>query len=110
MWDLHVIQGLGEEDVESAATVNQHPVELDRPDDRIQHQRISTRMGDVVQMVRSVEGDWHLRPLKILGGDWYDCIDLPSSKLLLSLGFIGSRSVVYHVKLVLRVWKRWTVW
>ena len=96
-WNLHVIQGLGEEDVESTASVDQHPVEFDCPDDGIQNQGLTTWMRDVIWVVRSVESDWHLRPLKILEGDRCDRIDLPSSKLLLSLGLICCRSPIYHV-------------
>src|SRR5438105_3758777 len=42
VWDLHVIQGLSKENVESAAAVNQYPIELNRPDDGIQYQGVTT--------------------------------------------------------------------
>ena len=33
--NLHVVEGLGEEDVKPAAAVNKDPVKFDRPDDRV---------------------------------------------------------------------------
>lgn len=40
--DFPIIEGFGEEDVESTTTVNQYPIELDYLDNWIQHQWVMT--------------------------------------------------------------------
>src|SRR5207237_4849086 len=63
---------------------------FDRPDDRIQHQGITTWVRNVVRMVGSAEGDWCLRPFEIFGGHRSNCIDLLSDELSFRLDSYAS--------------------
>ena len=55
--EAHVLQGLGKDDVEGTASVNEHPGQTDLADHRVYHQGVSTRPGEMYPMVTSVEGD-----------------------------------------------------
>ena len=43
--EAHVLQGLGEDDVEGAASINEHPGQTDLADNRVHHEGVSTRPG-----------------------------------------------------------------
>src|SRR5438045_2690464 len=61
----------------------------------------------MVRMVGPDEIDWGFRPFEIFGSNRSDCIDLPSSELLLPLGLVRIRTPVYHVELMFWVWEHW---
>src|SRR5438132_12949690 len=54
----------------------------------------------MVRMVSPAESDWGFRPFEVFGSSRSNCIDLPSSELLLPLGLVRIRPPVYHVKLM----------
>src|SRR5438132_246266 len=54
----------------------------------------------MVRMVGPTESNWSFRPFEIFGSSQSNCVDLPSDKLLLSLGLVRIRTSVYHVELV----------
>src|SRR5438128_2074270 len=60
--NLHVVEGLGEEDVKSATAVDKDPVKFDHPDDWIQHQGIASWVRNMVRMVGPTESDWGFQP------------------------------------------------
>src|SRR5438128_1210005 len=99
-WNLHIIEGLGEEDVESAAAVYENPVEFDRSDDRVQHEGIAPWVRDSVRVVGPIESYWNFRPSEIFGDGRGNSVDLPSDQLLLPLGLVRLRPPVYHVELM----------
>ena len=43
--EAHVFQGLGEDDVEGATAIDEHPGQTDMADHRVHHERVSTRPG-----------------------------------------------------------------
>ena len=59
--EAHVLQGLGEDDVEGAAAIDEHPGHTDLADHWVHHEWVSTRPGPVYLLVASVEGDRDLR-------------------------------------------------
>ena len=77
-WNLHIIEGLGEEDVKSAAAVYENPVEFDRSDDRVQHKGIAPWVRDSVRVVSPIENYWDFRPFEIFRNGRGNSVDLPS--------------------------------
>src|SRR6266498_1627491 len=77
-WNLHFIEGLGEEDVESAAAIYESPVEFDRSDDRVQHKGVAPRMWDSVRVVGPIESYWDFRPFEIFRNGRGNSVDLSS--------------------------------
>jgi hypothetical protein len=68
------------EDVEAAASVHQDLREPCVPDDRVDHQRVLTRVGDAVRVILMAERDGVLRPVeeggrRLLCGE--DLVPLP---------------------------------
>src|SRR6266540_7303194 len=61
----------------------------------------------MVRMVSPAESDWGFRPFEIFGSSRSNCVDLPSGKLLLSLGPVRIRPPVYHVELMFWVREHW---
>src|SRR5438128_12239593 len=59
----------------------------------------------MVRMVGPAERYWGFRPFEIFGSSQSNCVDLPSSELLLPLGLVRIRPPVYHVELMLWVWE-----
>ena len=60
--EAHVLQGLGKDDVEGTASINEHPGQTDLVDHRVYHEGISTRPGLMYLVVASVKGGRDLRP------------------------------------------------
>ena len=58
--EAHILQGLGEDDVEGAAAIDEHPGQTDLADHRVYHKGVSTRPREMYPVVASVKGDWDL--------------------------------------------------
>ena len=54
--DAHLIERLGVHDVEAATSVHQYFRESLRANDRVDHERVSPRVRDVIRMVGLIEG------------------------------------------------------
>src|SRR5438105_4154851 len=108
-WNLHIIEGLGEEDVKSAAAVNENPVEFDRSDDRVQHKGIAPWVRDSIGVVGPAESYRDFRPFEVFGSGRSNSVDLPSDQLLLPLGLVRVRPPVYHVELMFGVREHRTI-
>src|SRR6266540_3737366 len=98
--NLHIIEGLGEEDVKPAAAVNENPVKFDRSDDRVQHEGIAPWVRDSIGVVSPTENYRDFRPFEIFGSGRSNSVDLPSDQLLLPLGLVCILPPVYHVELM----------
>src|SRR5438128_1499557 len=108
-WNLHIIEGLGEEDVKSATAVNENPVKFDRSDDRVQHEGIAPWVRDSIWVVGPAENYRDFRPFEIFGSGRSNSVDLPSDQLLLPLGLVRIRPPVYHVELMLGIGEHRTI-
>jgi hypothetical protein len=79
------------EDVEAAASVHQHLREPRVPDDRVDHQWVLARVGDVVRVILAAEGDGVLRPVEEGGRSLLRGEDLVPLSLALSVGHVDGR-------------------
>jgi hypothetical protein len=66
--DSQKVEGLGVNDVETAAIVQEHLGEACVGDDGIDDEWVDSKIGDIVWVVITVESDGHLRPVKEEGG------------------------------------------
>jgi hypothetical protein len=66
--DSQKVEGLGINDVETAASVHEHLGEACVGDDGINDEWVDSRIGDVVWVVIMIESDGHLGPIKEEGG------------------------------------------
>jgi hypothetical protein len=62
--DSQKVEGLGIDDVKTTATVHEHLGELCVGDDGINDKWVDPRIGDIVEVVITVESDGHLGPVK----------------------------------------------
>jgi hypothetical protein len=62
--DLQKVEGMGIDDVEAAAPVHEYFSETRVGDDRIDDERVDSRIRDVVRMVITVKSDGHVGPVK----------------------------------------------
>jgi hypothetical protein len=62
----HLVEGLQEQDVQGATSINEDSVELYILDDGANYERISPRLWYKVRVVIAVEGDGDLGPFKVL--------------------------------------------
>ena len=66
MWavpeDLHLVEGVGVDDVESIVTVHEDLGKAHFANDWAHDERESMRAGHVVRMIAPIEGDGHLGP------------------------------------------------
>jgi hypothetical protein len=79
------------EDVEVAASVHHHLREPRVPDDRVDHQRVLTRVGDAVRVILATEGDGVLRPVEEGGRSLLCGEDLVSLPFALAVGHVDGR-------------------
>jgi hypothetical protein len=80
------------EDVEAATSIHQHFREPRVPDDRVDHQRVLTRVGDAVRVILAAEGDGVLRPVEEGGGCLLRSEDLVPLSLALAVRHVHGRS------------------
>jgi hypothetical protein len=62
--ELHLLQGLGEKDVEPAPTIDEYLVESGTRDYRLQDERKTPWFREACPLIRAGEGDGYLRPLE----------------------------------------------
>jgi hypothetical protein len=70
--ELHLLQGLGEEDVEPAPTVDEYLVESGARDYRLQNERKPPWFREACPLIRAGEGDGYLRPHKRGWNRWFN--------------------------------------
>jgi hypothetical protein len=58
--ELHLLQGLGEKDIESASTVDEDHVESEARDYRLQDEWKSSWFREACPLIRAGEGDGYL--------------------------------------------------
>jgi hypothetical protein len=84
--ELHLLQCLGEKDVEPAPTVNEYLIEFGACDYRLQDERKPPWFRESCPLIRVREGDGYLRPPERGQNRWFKVQDLPSSGLLRPFG------------------------
>jgi hypothetical protein len=60
--ELHLLQGLGEKDVEPAPTIDEYLVEFGARHYRLQDERETPWFGEACPLIRAGEGGGYLRP------------------------------------------------
>jgi hypothetical protein len=81
--ELHLLQGLGEKDVEPASTVDEDLVELGARDHWLQDERKPPWFGEAGPLIRAGEGDRYLQPLERGRNRWFNAHDFSTSSFLL---------------------------
>ena len=94
--DAHGVKRFGVHDVEAAASIHQYLGEPLRADDRVDLERVSSRLRDAFQVVGPIKGYGGLRPSEEGRRSRPDRIDLAARKLLAVLGVIGRRPSEDH--------------
>jgi hypothetical protein len=84
----HLVESVQKKEVEGAASIHMHSVELNALHDGADYQGISPRLWYKVWVVTSIKGNGDLRPSKVLGGGKIDRHDLPGCEFFLSLRLI----------------------
>jgi hypothetical protein len=80
--ELHLLQGLGEKDVESASPVDEYLVESGARDYWFQDEWKTPWLEEACPLIRAGEGDGYLRPPKRGRDRWFNVQDFPSGGLL----------------------------
>jgi hypothetical protein len=70
--ELHLLQGLGEMDIEPAITVDEYLVESGARDYRFQDERKTPWFGEACPLIRAGEGDGYLRPPERGQNRWFN--------------------------------------
>jgi hypothetical protein len=70
--ELHLLQGLGEKDVEPAPTVDEYLVESGASDYWFQDERETPWFGEACPLICAGEGDRYLRPPKRGRNRWFN--------------------------------------
>jgi hypothetical protein len=70
--ELHLLQGIGEKDVEPAPTVDEYLVESGARDYQFQDERKTPWFGEACPLIRAGEGDGYLRPLERGRNRWFN--------------------------------------
>jgi hypothetical protein len=70
--ELHLVQGLGEKDVEPAATVDEFLVESGASDYRLQDKRKTPWFGEACPLICAGESDGYLRPPETGRNLWFN--------------------------------------
>jgi hypothetical protein len=84
--EFHLLQGLGEKDIEPASTVDEYLVESGARDYQFQDEWKLSRLGEACPLIRVGEGDGYLRPPERGRDRWFNVQDFPSGGLLRPLG------------------------
>jgi hypothetical protein len=84
--ELHLLQGLGEKNVEPAPTVNEYLVESEACDYWFQDEWKMSWFGRACPLIRAGEGDGYLLPPERSRDRWFNVQDFPSDGLLRPLG------------------------
>jgi hypothetical protein len=70
--ELHLLQGIGEKDVEPAPTVDEYLVESGARDYRFQDKRETPWFGEACLLIRTGEDDGYLRPPQRGRNHWFN--------------------------------------
>jgi hypothetical protein len=81
--ELHLLQVLGEKDVEPAAIVDEDLVELGARDHWLQDEGELSWFGEACPLICAGEGDGYLRPPERGQDRWFNSHDFSTSSLLL---------------------------
>jgi hypothetical protein len=84
--ELHLLQGLGEKDVELASTIDEHLVESGACDYWFEDEWETPWFGEACPLIRAGEGDGYLRPPERGRDRWFNVQDFPSGGLLRPFG------------------------
>jgi hypothetical protein len=84
----HLVESLQKKEVEGAASIHKHSVELNVLHDGAEYQGILPWLWYKVQVVATVKGNGDLGPSKVLGGGGVDHHDLLGCEFLLQHGLI----------------------
>jgi hypothetical protein len=84
----HMVKCLQKKEVEGAASIHEHSVELNVLNNGVDYQGIPPRLGYKVQVVTVVEGNGDLGPSKVLRGGGFNRPNLLGCEFLLPLGLI----------------------
>jgi hypothetical protein len=84
--ELHLLQGLGEKDIEPAPTVDEYLVECRACDYWFQDEWKPSWLGEACPLIHAGEGDGYLRPLERGRDRWFNVQDFSSGGLLRPLG------------------------
>jgi hypothetical protein len=98
--DLHELQGIHIDDIEATASIHKYLREACVADDGVYDERVPPRVGHVVRMVVSVEGDGVVRPISIDWGRYLNRENLPALLLLLSWTKVDGINPKNHVLIV----------
>jgi hypothetical protein len=92
--EAHLLQGLGEKDVEPASTVDEDLVEPGGCDHWLQDEREMPWFGEAGPLIRAGEGNGYLRPSKRGRNHWFNAHDFSTSSLLFpSAGYSAEENV-----------------
>jgi hypothetical protein len=80
--ELHLLQGLGEKDVEPAPTVDEYLVEFGARDYLFQNQWKPPWFREACPLISAGEGYGYLQPPERGRDRWFDVQDFPSGGLL----------------------------
>jgi hypothetical protein len=80
--ELHLLQGLGEKDVELTSTIDEDLVELRARDHRLQDEREPPCFGEAGPLIRAGEGDGYIRSPERGRNRWFNAHDFSTSSLL----------------------------
>jgi hypothetical protein len=70
--ELHLLQGLGEKDVEPAPTIDEYLVESGARHYRLQDERETPWFEEACPLIRTKEGDGYLRPPERGRNRWFN--------------------------------------
>jgi hypothetical protein len=70
--ELHLLQGLGEKDVEPTSTVDEYLVESGARDYRLQDERKTPWFREACPLIHAGEGDGYLRPPERGRNRWFN--------------------------------------
>jgi hypothetical protein len=84
----HLVKSLQKKEVEGAASVHEHSIELNVHYDGVDYQGILAQLWYKVWVVAAVKANEDLGPSKVLGDGGFDCHDLLGCEFLLPLGLI----------------------
>jgi hypothetical protein len=70
--ELHLLQGLGEKDVEPASTVDENLVKSGARDYRLQDERKTPWFREACPLIRAGEGNVYLRPPERGRNRWFN--------------------------------------
>jgi hypothetical protein len=80
--ELHLLQGLGEKDIEPAYTVDEDLVESRARDHQLQDEWEPPLLGEACSLICAGECDGDLRPPERCWDRWFNVQDLSSSSFL----------------------------